>query len=283
MSIKINQIGNLVLQHLLKSFKRTQNPNEITRFYLTKHSYGKENTISDKDFRRQLQTIDHPYAFYELGVDYEHKDKSNRQSGTTTSIKKSYGYYRKALENGDEKAIFGIYRLSHEIKEDPRTEEDLYKKGKAQGLYLSAERPSKRKRTESGTKELYDQAGQAGRLYSYIELAEKILRQEILSKDRIKEAIFYFQKADRPGFARGTRIIVGLPNLCPQPSIELDFTLHMIKLKDIQGFENLLMCWGIKRYHPSITALFTSKEEVIKTYQSLLQERAKIIDFIKSI
>jgi TPR repeat protein len=271
----------------LQIFTQAAPTNKIAEFYVMSSAYFDEGRISAEQFAAYLKSIGLPQAYFILGRLYENRHLGAVEGSIQNHLNKldedqlAYRYYYQALQGGYQEASWGIYRLSNVLEITSQEINDLFEKGKGVGLFLAAEKEKKKQRTEEA-KRLYKRSGNLGRLRSFIKLGDEILLDNVPSTDLEQEAIFYYLKADRPGYAEGSRIISGNPRLYSTCAQQVKFLMDMIKLKDLRGYGLALLCMGIKRYSLESFEPF-SKSSLQRDFESLLLERGKVLKIVNSI
>ncbi|MCE3231575.1 MAG: hypothetical protein K0R52_1503 [Alphaproteobacteria bacterium] len=271
----------------LQIFTQAMPTNKIAEFYVMRSAYFDERRISPEQFATYLKSIDLPQAYYMLGCLYENRHLSVIEGNITDQLtpldvdQLAYRYYSQALQDGYQKASWGIYRLSNVLRIKSQEINDLFKKGKGVGLFLAAER-EKMKGSNEEAKRLYERSGNLGRLRSFVKLGDEILLNNFPSTDPKQESIFYYLKADRPGYAEGTRIISGKPFLYSTRADQVEFFKRMIKLKYLRGYESALLCIRSERYRIEDFKPYSEQSFYID-FQNLLLEREKILTIVNSI
>jgi hypothetical protein len=259
--------------------------NKVAEFYTMQSAY-EEDRMPLERFVAYLEKAELPEAYFELGYLYANrrlcpkKDKIQNQSRVPEEIQLAYLYYCRALQSGYQEAIRGIHRLLSAWEVGNEKMKPLYEKASGLGLFLAAERQKERRNFEEA-KGLYKRSGDLGYLYSYIMLGKEILLDNIFSDNPEKEATFYYVKADKPGYAEGSRIISGHPDLCTDDT-RLGVLKHMIRLKDLTGYRRALICADIKKL--SLEDLKTyPAQDLQRDFQNLLLERGKILAIVNRI
>jgi TPR repeat protein len=270
----------------LRIFEQAIVTNKIAEFYVMQSAYD-EDKIRLEEFATYLRRSDLPQAYFRLGYFYENrrlnaKEHAQNHSNMPDEDQLAYIYYHKALQGGYQEAMWGIHRLLNVLEVGSGDMKALYEKAGGLGLFLAAERYKDELRNFEEAKPLYERSGELGHLYSYITLGNEILLNNIPSDNSLSESVSYYLKADRPGYAAGSRIVSGNPRLCPTDDAKLDVLKRMIQLKDLTGYERALIYMSLKML--SLEDLKTyPTQDLQRDVGNLLIERGKALEMLDSI